>query len=123
MKRKGDFIFNTTNSQINIANDQAALKATYINSSQENQTEKLMTALQKLLESLENESDGNKELMRLAASTENIIDDLKEEDLPKRRLDKFREKLNDISPALQLSSTLFAAISAVNDAIQLYTGT
>ncbi|MGA8943311.1 MAG: hypothetical protein WB502_11465 [Thermoactinomyces sp.] len=123
MKEKGDFIFNTTNSQINIANDQASLKATYINNSQEDQTEKLMVALQNLLESLENEPNGNKELVKLAASTENIIDDLKEKDLSKRRLDKFREKLNNISPALQLSSTLFAAISAVNDAIQLYSGT
>lgn len=121
---KRDLIFNTTtSSQINIANDQAALKATYINSNQGNQTERLLSALQKLLESLENEPNENKELVKLVGSTEDIIDDLKEEDLSKRKLTKFREKLNNILPEMQLGSTLFAAISAVNDAIQLYTGT
>lgn len=123
MKNKGNNVFHSTNSQINISNDNSSLKATYINGDRLDESEKLLTSLQQLLEALKEEKNTNGSVESLATSTQEIIEDLQEDDLSERRLKRFREKLNSILPELQLGSTLCAVISAVNDAIQLYMGT
>lgn len=122
MSNKGNNVFHATNSQINISNDQSTINAK-LNVNGHNREDRLLTTLQQLLEVLNKEKVVNPDLSELSNNTEDLIEDLKANDLSERRLRRFHDKLNQLSPEIQLSSVLLAAISAVNDAVQLFLGT
>lgn len=123
VKVQGNATFNSSKSQINIASDQATIHASYSNHSQEDLMEKLLAALQKLHEALEHEPNPDKELVKLSATTEDLIEEVKNDEISKSKLTRFREKIKNITPEMQLGSTLLAAISTVSDVIQMVTGT
>jgi ubiquitin C-terminal hydrolase len=123
MKIQGNATFNSSKSQVNIASDQATIHASYSQSSQEDLMEKLWIALQKLHEALVNVPNPDKELVKLSATTEDLLEEMKNDEVSKSKLTRFREKIENIHPELQLGSTLLAAISTASDVIQTITNT
>ena len=54
---------------------------------------------------------------------QDVMEEMKNDKVSKSKLTRFREKIENIHPELQLGSTLLAAISTASDVIQTITNT
>lgn len=118
---KNGVFSNIKKSQFNFSHDNSTLKATFTLNEAEVPEEKLKVAINKLLESIRNDTTiKTSDKQSIEAKAETILEDIEDENLNLNRLSRFRNVINSIGPELLVGSTLAASVSGVKDAIDLF---
>ena len=116
------YISNVTGDKVNITGDSSVINSNYtvINQSQ-NEQQQLKEALIDFIKAVQQEPHLNPlEKSNFTEKAETILEDLEENHISKKRLSRFHEMLSNITPEMQLTSTIASSISAVKDAIELF---
>lgn len=121
MKEKYNQSFHVNNGQINIANDNSTVHANLTIGKDSSTEEKLLSSLHELIQTLKETNQISMDLRYdVKNKAELAVEDIQEKEMTPKRLQRFRNFIRDKMPEMQACSTVFAAISAVNDALQLY---